>query len=456
MLAGRLVSPGTVAWATMTAGTPARTAAANGSRPPACRLRHGSVAAGLRSVLPVAPPRPGKCLTTGTMPAVWSPAANARPAAEAVFSIGLNDRVPSGLVALGPGPPSRSSTGARSIVTPAAFIRRPSRSARRWISVGVIVAASWRADGTLPTRLAIRWTAPPSSSVMTNGGMPPGASRTRRASDDARSAGARAPNRGPPPAPGATSPATDPTSPSSTGITTVCSASRRTLQVLASTPRVVQATDPVVGRPVVDVTEPVEGRPAGVDDGVAGWAPGGGPAPQPAPRTATATTATSSTARHDPDDITAVPFAPIEWRPPYPVDNTQDHGHPLTPAGRRALHSRSCRLPTPPTRPTRAAPLRGAICPRCPTSPAGRPASAGSPTSTASRASRPPPGSRHPGELELVGRPARRGGRLRLRRDLLGVPPEPRRHPGPVLLRPANQQAVLRRRHQLTPQPVSW
>ena len=258
--------------------------------------------------MPLAPPRPGKCLTTGTMPAAWSPAANARPAAEAVFSIGLNDRVPSGSVALGPGPPSRSSTGARSIVTPAAFIRRPSRSARRWISVGVIVAASWRADGIQPTRLAIRWTAPPSSSVMTNGGMPPGASRTRRASDDARSAGAWAPNRSTPPAPAATSPATDPTSPSSTGITTVCSASRRTLQV-ASTPRVVQATDPEVGRLVVDVTEPVEGRPAGVDDdGVAGWAPGGDPAPQPVPRTATATTPASSTARHDRDDITAAPL----------------------------------------------------------------------------------------------------------------------------------------------------
>ena len=90
----------------------------------------------------------------------------------------------------GPAPASRSSTGARSMVTPAARIRRPTVSASCWICPAVIVAACWRAEGIVPTRLAIRWTAPPSSSVITSGAMPPGATRARAASERPRSAGA--------------------------------------------------------------------------------------------------------------------------------------------------------------------------------------------------------------------------------------------------------------------------
>src|ERR1051325_9900468 len=104
-LAGRLVSPGTDAVAIITAGTPARIAAEKASRPPFCRVDQGSVVAATLSVLPLAPPRPGKCLTTGTTPAASRPRAKAVPSAAATDSTGLNERVPSGLVELGPGRP---------------------------------------------------------------------------------------------------------------------------------------------------------------------------------------------------------------------------------------------------------------------------------------------------------------------------------------------------------------
>src|ERR1051326_4988257 len=64
-LAGRPVSPGTDALAIMTAGTPARMAAANASSPSDSRVDQGSVAAATLSVLPLAPPSPGERLTTG-------------------------------------------------------------------------------------------------------------------------------------------------------------------------------------------------------------------------------------------------------------------------------------------------------------------------------------------------------------------------------------------------------
>src|SRR5262245_22289079 len=99
-LAGVLVSPGTLALAIITAGMPARAAAMNGSRPALRRVDQGSVVAALASVLPLAPPRPGKCLTTGITPASSSPRANASPSASATDSVALNDRVPSGLVVL--------------------------------------------------------------------------------------------------------------------------------------------------------------------------------------------------------------------------------------------------------------------------------------------------------------------------------------------------------------------
>ena len=123
MLAGNVVSPGTVALATMTAGTCAATASLNGSSPALRNWLHEGVAAAITSVFPVAPPRPGKCLTTASTPPAASPAAKARPSAEAILSSALKERVPSGSRLLGPGPPSTSSTGARSTVTPAARMR---------------------------------------------------------------------------------------------------------------------------------------------------------------------------------------------------------------------------------------------------------------------------------------------------------------------------------------------
>src|SRR5450631_3291856 len=94
MLAGRSVNPGTVALATITAGTCASKAASNGASPPLLRLRHGWVAAAPRSELPLAAPSPGKCLTTGTTPLDASPAANASASREATAGSALNDLAP--------------------------------------------------------------------------------------------------------------------------------------------------------------------------------------------------------------------------------------------------------------------------------------------------------------------------------------------------------------------------
>ncbi len=77
----------------------------------------------------------------------------------------------------------------------------------------------------------MRCTAPPSSSVITNGGKPAGAARSRSAIARARSGGAAEPNRMTPPAPDATSARTAPTSASATGTTIVCAARRARLHV---------------------------------------------------------------------------------------------------------------------------------------------------------------------------------------------------------------------------------
>ena len=62
------------------------------------------------------------------------------------------------------------------------------------ICAGDIVAAICLAEGIEPTRFAIRWTTPPSSSVITKGAMPPGAARARAV--QARSqVGRRGPSR---------------------------------------------------------------------------------------------------------------------------------------------------------------------------------------------------------------------------------------------------------------------
>ena len=144
------------------------------------------------------------------------------------------------------------------MVTPAARMRwaRPVASRRIW--AGVMVAPICLAEGIDPTRFAIRWITPPSSSVITNGAMPSGAEETRLRRATPRSEGADAPRRITPPTPAATSGVTDATSLSSTGTTTVCSARRRTLQV-AIEPGLGQATvDAGIGGVVVVVVVPDE------------------------------------------------------------------------------------------------------------------------------------------------------------------------------------------------------
>ncbi len=175
MLAGRFVSPGTVALAIITAGAPAAMAPSKGSSPACWRLLHGWVVAGATSVFPDASPSPGKCFTTGTIPPASSPCRNAMPSALATLGLRLKDLVPSGSRLLGPTPSSRSRTGARSMVTPAVRMRDATAVTRLWICAGDIVSPIVRADGREPTRLAMRWTAPPSSSVITSGAMPLGA-----------------------------------------------------------------------------------------------------------------------------------------------------------------------------------------------------------------------------------------------------------------------------------------
>src|SRR5207248_9294647 len=119
----------------------------------------------------------------------------------------------------------------------------------------VIVAPICRAEGIDPTRFAIRWTTPPSWSVMRNGLIPSGATAFSACSWAPRLVGADEPNRITPPAPAATSDLIDMTLFSSTGMTIVCSARRVTVQVaridavehgvgVASTP-ITRATGPV-------------------------------------------------------------------------------------------------------------------------------------------------------------------------------------------------------------------
>src|SRR5438046_9059947 len=77
----------------------------------------------------------------------------------------------------------------------------------------------------------MRWTTPPSSSVMMKGLIPSGATAASACSWAPKLVGADEPNRITPPAPAATSDFTDMTLFSSTGTTTVCWARRVTVQV---------------------------------------------------------------------------------------------------------------------------------------------------------------------------------------------------------------------------------
>ena len=258
MLAGSVVNPGTLALAIITAGSARRDRALErqeaGVLEDAPRLRRRGRDVGVRDAWP----SPGKCLTTGITPPASSPCMNAIPSAAAMVALRLNDRVPSGSWLLGPTPLSRSSTGARSMVIPAACMRSATLVTSWRICAADIVAAICLADGIEPTRFAMRCTTPPSSSVITNGAMPPGAASESACRLEPRLAGAEDPKRITPPAPAATSAVTAATSDSSTGTTRVCSASRVRLQV-ARTLGFVQTLGVAVGASVG----------AGESDGVA-------------------------------------------------------------------------------------------------------------------------------------------------------------------------------------------
>src|SRR2546421_8136009 len=147
-----------------------------------------------------------------------------------------------------------------------------------------MVAPICLAEGIDPTRFAIRWTTPPSSSVMMKGLIPSGATAFSACSWAPMWVGADEPNRITPPAPAATSDLTDMTLFSSTGMTTVCSARRVKVQV-ARIDAVVQGVG-VASTPITIVTGAVG---VAVDvplgDGViprglrAISAPGGSPTP---------------------------------------------------------------------------------------------------------------------------------------------------------------------------------
>ena len=156
MLAGSVDRPGTVALAIITTGAPAAIALSNGSSPACSRTLHGCVVAGATSVFADAWPSPGKCLTTGTIAARLETLHECDAVGRGHLGLRLKERVPSGSRLFGPTPSSRSSTGARSMVTPDACIRVATAVTRLRICAADIVSAIVRADGNEPTRFAMR------------------------------------------------------------------------------------------------------------------------------------------------------------------------------------------------------------------------------------------------------------------------------------------------------------
>src|SRR6202022_3815139 len=171
----KVVSPGIVALDTMMAGAPALIAAANGRMATCCRVDHGRVCAEPLSVLPLEPPRPGKCFNTGMTLPDRKPFMNAMPSRVTTAVLPLKERQPSGFVALGGAlVPSTSTTGARSMLTPLADMLRATPVTAYWICALDQFAPIHAGHGRDPARLAMRCTPPPSSSVMTSRPMWPG------------------------------------------------------------------------------------------------------------------------------------------------------------------------------------------------------------------------------------------------------------------------------------------
>ncbi len=151
----------------------------------------------------------------------------ATPSLETTEVLPLKDRHPSGLVWLGATfLPSTSTTGARSMSTWLADILVATSVTFCWIWAGVQCVPMYAAQGRDPTRFAMRWMPPPSSSVITNRPRWPGTWDFRVVSREPRSDGALLPNSSTPPAPALTSEVTSDTEVSDTGTAMVSMASR--------------------------------------------------------------------------------------------------------------------------------------------------------------------------------------------------------------------------------------
>ena len=117
-------SAGYVAWPTITNSVPMSTAITNGWRSSSSWSRVRSITAGPSSVLTVAPPRPGKCLTVVATPPSCQPPIDSATAAVAASGSVVKAR--SAIAA--PSTVGMSATGASVTETPAARRSRPAAS----------------------------------------------------------------------------------------------------------------------------------------------------------------------------------------------------------------------------------------------------------------------------------------------------------------------------------------
>ena len=170
-LAGSLawVSPGTAAWVTMMAGTPASMARSNGTRSFARSSSTGARVGSLSWGSGPPEPMPGQCFTTEVMPAsVWA-ATTAFTKEDTAAGSSPKLRVPR------PDPDPTSATGPKFMVKPSSFMPAACSPSVVAASSGVPVPRA-SADGILPRASRSRCTVPPSSSAATVAGS--GASAT--------------------------------------------------------------------------------------------------------------------------------------------------------------------------------------------------------------------------------------------------------------------------------------
>ena len=187
-------SAGTATWATSTAATPARTAAANGTSSTA-RSRSGpwGTVGSARWLSTAVSPCPGKCLPQAATPSACRAATKAAPIRATRGASSLKARAPmTGLA----GFVSTSSTGARSTSMFTARSSRPmTRPAAAAARSGSAAAPSARAAGTAVNGGPSRATRPPSWSTSVS--RPPGGAPGRPAAASFRLAHSRATCSGP-------------------------------------------------------------------------------------------------------------------------------------------------------------------------------------------------------------------------------------------------------------------